>query len=56
MKIMNNTDATNYARIALLNLIESNSPINTDSLFYEMYSLFDLYSEEAIALEVLKKL
>ena len=49
---MTNFEATAYARIALLNLIESNTEINPDSLFYEMHSLFDLYDEEAIAKEV----
>ena len=49
---MTNFEATAYARIALLNLIESKTKINPDSLFYEMHSLFDLYDEEAIAKEV----
>ena len=49
---MTNFEATAYARIALLNLIESKTEINPDSLFYEMHSLFDLYDEEAIDKEV----
>lgn len=48
---MNNGDATNYARIALLNLIESKSDITPDALLYEMYALFDLYDEDSIAKE-----
>ena len=40
---MTNFEATAYARIALLNLIESKTEINPDTLFYEMHTLFDLY-------------
>ena len=53
---MNNFVATAYARIALLNLIEAKTEISPDSLFYEMYSLFDLYNEEAIKKEVFDRL
>ena len=48
---MTNGDATNYARIALLNLMESETEITPDNLFYEMHSLFDLYDESSIAKE-----
>ena len=54
--IMTNSVATAYVRIALLNLIENNADINTDTLFYEMCSLFDLYNEESISQEVLVRL
>ena len=53
---MTNFEATAYARIALVNLIENNADINTDTLFYEMCSLFDLYNEDAISKEVLTRL
>ncbi len=45
---MTNAEATSYARIALLNLIESKSDITPDALLYEMCYLFDIYSEEEI--------
>lgn len=53
---MTNFEATAYARIALVNLLENNIEINTDNLLYEMCSLFDLYDEEAISKEVLFRL
>lgn len=53
---MSNNEATAYARIALLNLIENNIQINPDSLLYEMSELFDIYSEEEIKKEVLYRL
>lgn len=39
---MTNFKATAYARIALTNLIESNSKITTDTLLNEMHLLLDL--------------
>jgi len=48
---MNNYEATAYARIALLNLIEPNADINTDNLLYEMHSLFDEFDNDAIIKE-----
>ena len=53
---MTNFEATAYARIALLNLIESKSDITPDSLLYEMHHLFDLYNEDSIAKEVFFRL
>ncbi len=53
---MTNFEATAYARIALQNLIENNVEITPDNLLYEMHSLFDLYSEEEIKKEVIKRL
>lgn len=53
---MTNFEATAYARIALLNLIENNSEISPDSLLFEMYSLFDLYDEESISKEAFFRL
>lgn len=53
---MTNFEATAYARIALLNLIETNSDINPDSLLFEMHALFDLYDKEAISKEVFFRL
>ncbi len=49
---MTNYEATAYARIALLNLLEAKCDITPDTLFYEMNSLFDLYDEETIVKEV----
>ena len=45
---MTNNEALAYARVGVLNLLESNDEVTPDTLFYEMYTLFDLYSEEAI--------
>lgn len=56
VKLVTNSEATSYARVALLNLIESNSKITTDSLLYEMCSLFDLYSEDEIVKEAFFRL
>ena len=53
---MTNFEATAYARIALLNLIEAKANITPDNLFYEMHSLFDLYDEENIKKEALFRL
>ncbi len=53
---MTNYEATAYARIALLNLLERKADINPDTLLYEMHSLFDLYNEETIVKEVLYRL
>lgn len=53
---MTNFEATAYARIALLNLLETKSEINPDTLFYEMHTLFDLYNEETIEKEVFFRL
>ncbi len=53
---MTNYEATAYARIALLNLIEAEVTVNPDTLLYEMSSLFDLYNEEAIIKEALLRL
>lgn len=53
---MTNYDATAYARIALLNLLERKIEINPDTLLYEMHSLFDLYDEEAIQKEAFFRL
>ena len=53
---MTNSEATAYARIALLNLIESKSDINPDSLLYEMHYLFDLYDEDSITKEAFFRL
>lgn len=56
VEIMTNSDATAYARIALLNLIENTLEINPDTLLYEMHSLFDLYDEATIQKEVFFRL
>ena len=48
---MNNYEATAYARVALLNLIEAKADINTDNLLYEMHSLFDEFDKKAIIRE-----
>lgn len=53
---MTNSEATAYARIALLNLIENKAEITPDNLFYEMHTLFDLYDEEGISKEVFFRL
>ena len=53
---MTNFEATAYARIALLNLIEAHIEITPDTLFYEMHSLFDLYDENSIKQEVMNRL
>ena len=45
---MTNNEALAYARVGVLNLIKNNNKVTPDTLFYEMYTLFDLYSEEAI--------
>ena len=45
---MTNNEALAYARVGELNLIENNDEVTPDTLFYEMYKLFNLYSEEAI--------
>ena len=45
---MTNNEALAYAGVGALNLIENNDEVTSDTLFYEMYTLFDLYSEEAI--------
>lgn len=49
---MSNSEATAYARIALLNLMENNIEITPETLLYEMCDLFDIYTEEAIKKEV----
>lgn len=48
---MRNNEALAYARVGVLNLIENGDEVTPDTLFYEMYTLFDLYSEEAILRE-----
>lgn len=53
---MTNYEATAYARIALLNLLERKADINPDTLLYEMHSLFDLYDEETIQREAFLRL
>lgn len=53
---MTNFEATAYARIALLNLIETKADINPDTLLYEMHSLFDLYNEDSIKKEAFFRL
>lgn len=53
---MNNFEATAYARIALLNIIEAKEEITPDTLLYEMWRLIDLYDEESICNEVLLRL
>lgn len=53
---MTNFEATAYARITLVSLLENKIEINPDNLLYEMCALFDLYDEEAISKEVLFKL
>lgn len=45
---MTNNEALAYARVGALNLIENNDEVTPDTLFYEMYTLFDLYSEKTI--------
>ena len=52
---MTNNEALAYSRVGVLNLIENNDELTPDTLFYEMYTLFDLYSEEAILEEEKKK-
>ena len=53
---MTNFEATAYARIALLNLIEEKEEITSDTMLYEMWRLFDLYDEERICKEALLRL
>lgn len=53
---MTNFEATAYARIALLNLIEEKEEITSDTMLYEMWRLFDLYDEESICKEALLRL
>ena len=53
---MTNTEAIAYARIAILNLKENNIEITPDAVLYEMNTLFDLYSEEAIKREAFFRL
>ena len=53
---MTNFEATAYARIALINLLENESEINPDTLLFEMCYLFDVYDEENIKKEALLKL
>ena len=53
---MSNSSAVSYARVALQNLIENKSKITPDTLFYEMHYLFDIFSEESIIEEDLKRI
>lgn len=53
---MTNFEATAYARIALLNLIEEKEEITSNTMLYEMCRLFDLYDEESICKEALLRL
>lgn len=53
---MDNREATAYARIALLNLIENKIEVTPDTLLYEMNELFDVYSEEEIKKETFLRL
>ena len=53
---MTNSEATAYARIAILNQKENNIEITPDTVLYEMSTLFDLYSEEAIKREAFFRL
>lgn len=53
---MTNQECTCYARIALLNLIERKVEITPDALLYEMWNLFDIYSEEKIKEEAFFRL
>ena len=53
---MTNSETIAYARIAVLNLKENNIEITPDAVLYEMNSLFDLYSEEAIKRETFFRL
>ena len=49
---MTDFEATAYARVALLNLIKTNTKITPDNLFFEMHYLFDLYDEASIINEL----
>ena len=53
---MTNFEATAYARIALVNLLENRCEITTDNLLYEMCALFDLYDEDSIKNQALLRL
>ena len=53
--IMSNYVAICYAKVALLNLIETNTKITIDALFYEMNALFDLYDYDGIIQEEFKR-
>lgn len=52
---MSNYVAICYAKVALLNLIETNTKITIDALFYEMNALFDLYDYDGIIQEEFKR-
>ena len=56
MVCITNKEALAYVRVGVLSLIENNDEVTPVILSYELSTLFDLYSEEAILEEERRRL